>query len=313
MMLETAWSLAPQLIRSIDRPDFYASVANTIRTRISTRAVSAYVLSPDHPPEMRLQSIPALTLERRVLPLNAFQDWAYAYDPFYRHIVRSSQHGTFALSEVLTDDAESEIFRREFYHKVEGMDEIGVLVPLGQKRTLALYFVRPQGTRHFTQSEVGLVKDLTPILNECVALHESLRGKQVSPAGFNAQWRRALEHFGRSVVTGREHQVLQMTLLGQTAQETADLTGLALGTVKNHRKAIYRKLGVQSLSELMAVFLRTAGFANGRDDPLESCTMPGAATLDGGMALGAAVSRPARGRSPRASTPQPGPTARMDA
>jgi hypothetical protein len=286
MMLETAWSLAPQLIRSIDRPDFYASVANTIRTRIRTRAVSAYVLSPDHPPEMRLQSIPALALERRVLPLNAFQDWAYAYDPFYRHIVRSSQHGTFALSEVLTDDAEAEFFRREFYHKVEGMDEIGVLVPLGQKRTLALYFVRPQGTRHFTQGEVGLVKDLTPILNECVALHETMRGRQVSAAGFNAQWRRALEHFGKSVVTGREHQVLQMTLLGQTAQETADLTGLALGT---------------------------AGFANGRDDPLESCTMPGAATLDAGLALGSVVSRPARGRSPRASTPQPGPTARMDA
>jgi hypothetical protein len=37
---------------------------------------------------------------------------------------------------------------------------------------------------------------------------------------------------------------------------------------------------VESLSELMALFLRTAGFANGRDDPLESCTMPGAAKLD---------------------------------
>jgi hypothetical protein len=123
MMPETAWSLAPHLIRSIDRPDFCASVANTIRTQIGTRAVSAYVLSHDRPPEMRLQSILALELERRVLPLNAFQDWAYAYDPFYRHIVRSSQHGTFTLSEVLTNDAKTDIFQREFYQKVEGMDK----------------------------------------------------------------------------------------------------------------------------------------------------------------------------------------------
>jgi hypothetical protein len=189
-------------------------MANTIRTRIGTRAVSAYILSPDHPPEMRLQSIPALALERRVLPLNAFQDWAYAYDPFYRHIVRSSQHGAFALSEVLSDDAETEIFRRELYHKVEGMDEIGVLAPLGQRRTLTLYIVQAKGAKCFTQSEVGLVKDLTPILTECVALHEAIRERQVSPVGFNAQWRRALDHFAKSVVTGREHQVLQIMLLG---------------------------------------------------------------------------------------------------
>jgi DNA-binding CsgD family transcriptional regulator len=313
MMLETAWSLAPHLVRSIDRPDFYASVANTIRTQIGTRAVSAYVLSHDRPPEMRLQSIPALALERRVLPLDAFQDWAYAYDPFFRHIVRSSQHGTFTLSEVLTDDAETEIFRREFYQKVEGMDEIGVLVPLDQNRTLAFYFVRPQGAKKFSDIEIKLVKDLTPILNECVALHEAIRDRLILPASFNAQWRRALEHFAKSVLSGREHQVMQMTLLGQTAQETADLTGLALGTVKNHRKAIYRKLGVESLSALMTLFLRTAGFANGRDDPLESCTLPGAAKLDPLQVLRASVSRPTRDRSPQASSPRPGPTARMGA
>jgi DNA-binding CsgD family transcriptional regulator len=313
MMLETAWSLAPHLIRSIDRPDFYASVANAIRSQIGTRAVSAYVLSHDRPPEMRLQTIPALALERRVLPLDAFQDWAYAYDPFYRHILRSSQHGTFTLSEVLTEDAETEIFRREFYQKVEGMDEIGVLVPLDQRRTLALYFVRPQGAKQFSDIEIKLVKDLTPILNECVAMHEAIRDRPVSPASFNAQWRRALEYFAKSILSGREHQVMQLTLVGQTAQETADLTGLALGTVKNHRKAIYRKLGVESLSDLMALFLRTAGFANGRDDPLEACTMPGAAKVDPGQVLRASVSQPRRDRSPHASNPRPGPRARMGA
>jgi DNA-binding CsgD family transcriptional regulator len=262
---------------------------------------------------LRLQCIPAFALERRRLPLDAFQSWAYAYDPFCRHIARTARHGAFSLSEVLKDDRESEIFQREFYDKVEGLDEIAVLVPLTLERTLALFFVRGQGTKRFTDAEIELVKDLAPVLKECVRMHESLRDKPVSPVSFNAQWRRALDHFAVSVLTGREHQVMQMTLMGQTAAETALVTGLALGTVKNHRKAIYRKLGVESLSALMALFLRTAGYANGRDDPLELCTPQSAAVVDAAQLASRRISQPARGRSRPLDTSSPGQAARPDA
>jgi DNA-binding CsgD family transcriptional regulator len=311
--MQTLLSLVPQMIRAIDRPDFYANIAGAIRGKIGTRAASAYVLHPDGAPELRLQYIPAFALERRALPLDAFQRWAYAYDPFYRHIARTARHGAFSLSEVLTDDSESEIFRREFYDKVEGLDEIAVLVPLTLERTLALYFVRGQGTKPFTDAEIQWVKDLAPVLKECVRLHEAQRDKPLSPVSFNAQWHRALDHFAVSVLTGREHQVMQMTLTGKSAIETAELTGLALGTVKNHRKAIYRKLAVESLSSLMALFLRTAGYANGRDDPLELCTLQNAAGAGPADVKLKPFSPPTRVRTGQPGTSAPGRAARPDA
>jgi DNA-binding CsgD family transcriptional regulator len=48
-----------------------------------------------------------------------------------------------------------------------------------------------------------------------------------------------------------------MILQGHSSKSIARQIGIAPGTVKLHRKAIYRKLGITSQSELFASFLQT--------------------------------------------------------
>jgi len=51
-------------------------------------------------------------------------------------------------------------------------------------------------------------------------------------------------------LTPREKEIIQLVTDGHTSQQIASLLCLSIYTVKTHRKAIYRKLGVSNLAEL---------------------------------------------------------------
>lgn len=57
---------------------------------------------------------------------------------------------------------------------------------------------------------------------------------------------------GAAGLTGRERQVLDLLLAGCSSEAVAMRLGIGRFTVKDHRKHIFRKLGVGSLAELFA-------------------------------------------------------------
>ncbi|GAB6274916.1 MAG: hypothetical protein STSR0004_17810 [Peptococcaceae bacterium] len=52
-------------------------------------------------------------------------------------------------------------------------------------------------------------------------------------------------------LTPREKEIIQLVTDGHTSRQIASLLCLSIYTVKTHRKAIYHKLGVNSLAELI--------------------------------------------------------------
>lgn len=56
-------------------------------------------------------------------------------------------------------------------------------------------------------------------------------------------------------LTERENKILELLLKGKCNKEIADITHVSVETVKSHLKNIYRKLGVNSRLEAVALFL----------------------------------------------------------
>ena len=52
------------------------------------------------------------------------------------------------------------------------------------------------------------------------------------------------------LLTPREKEIIQLVTDGRTSRQIASMLCLSIYTVKAHRKAIYRKLGVSNLAEL---------------------------------------------------------------
>ena len=60
-----------------------------------------------------------------------------------------------------------------------------------------------------------------------------------------------MSHVTLDSLTPREKKIIQLVTDGHTSRQIAALLCLSTYTVKTHRKAIYRKLGVSSLAELI--------------------------------------------------------------
>ena len=58
----------------------------------------------------------------------------------------------------------------------------------------------------------------------------------------------------QSNLTGREKEILQLLIKGNSYKEIAGMTFISVETLNSHIKNIYRKLNVHSRSELAAKF-----------------------------------------------------------
>ncbi len=65
----------------------------------------------------------------------------------------------------------------------------------------------------------------------------------------------ALDHFGASVLTQREKQVVHLILHGHTTKTVSEELNIVVETVKLHRKHAYAKLDINSQSELFYLFI----------------------------------------------------------
>ncbi len=275
-MSDSLASVLSHAVAAADRPDFYGRLASQIRSGLRAPGVSAYLLKRGERPLLRLQSMPPKAIRQRQVALDAFQRWAYALDPLYQVYLAGLDCGVFSLRELVPQGLEDTEFFTAFYDKVYASDEIALLARLPDGSALAMYFVRSPGLGPFLPEEIERMRAIAPVLIETARLHERLRRMPVSAASVTETLQTALDTFGTSVLTMREQQITRFTLMGASAQETGLRLDIAVGTVKNHRKAIYHKLGVDSLGGLMSLFLRSAGYADGTCDPLELC--PASAT-----------------------------------
>lgn len=72
-----------------------------------------------------------------------------------------------------------------------------------------------------------------------------------SPRGFDE----AVAAFTQQGLTGREREIVAMILAGYATTDIARDLNIGVGTVKNHRKRLYGKLGISSERELFSLFI----------------------------------------------------------
>lgn len=96
-----------------------------------------------------------------------------------------------------------------------------------------------KGAFHFLQKPVN-TDELIQTIRDC--LQTSLN---------NSSQKRLEESL--ALLTSRERQILKLLLQGLVNQTIAQRLGLSVRTVENHRNSLYRKLRVNSYSELQAL------------------------------------------------------------
>ncbi|WP_226663935.1 helix-turn-helix transcriptional regulator [Microbulbifer aggregans] len=215
-----------------------------------------------------------LANEQLSTQVDRYVEGAYLFDPFYRAAVDEKWEGFYLLREVAPDAfSQTEYFRR-YYREANLGDEACYLVrgEDGIIASLSIGRASDLGGGKFSAQEIAFLKSILPLVQNVLRQwirNYSSAGRQ--PESFGKRLENALEHFGSSLLTNRECEVLHMTMRGHSIKSMAEKLDASVDTIKTHRKHIYSKLDVTSQSELFYLFISALRHHTGTDpDPLTS-------------------------------------------
>ena len=199
--------------------------------------------------------------ERRETVVDAYLRGAYLLDPFYGFVCRNPGTRVLRLKDIQPDHFRKTEFFRSYYAHARLADEIGIIVERRDGSHIFVSLGLASGTGTFSRRGRERLVFLLPVI---AALLLKNWEADSSDGGGNAATAPAGPHLALDEIlvmdeferlTTREREVVRFMLLGHSSKSIAHGLDIAVGTVKNHRKSIYRKLAIRSQSALFARFL----------------------------------------------------------
>ena len=215
------------------------------------------------PPTLLYHDIAA---HRRRIVVDAYLQGAYLLDPFFDYLARGPRESIVRLRDIQPDHFRKSEFYCSYYADARLNDEIALFVERPDQSHVFLSLGRAQGTGTFSGRDFERLRQFQPVIESLVLRHWGVyfaagneQRAEVVPTthqGLDQVLTRGL--FGS--LSAREREIVALILKGYSSKSIARGLGIAVGTVKNHRKHIYRKLSITSQAGLFACFLHLIGF-----------------------------------------------------
>ncbi|MGD9476092.1 helix-turn-helix transcriptional regulator [Shinella sp. G-2] len=189
-----------------------------------------------------------------------YQTGPYLLDPFY-HAARADRAGVMRMRELAPDRFFSSEYYRTFYSQTQLAEEVGFFVPTRDGVTVVVSLMRREKTGAFPATEFGLLSDAEPFMSAFVrhawgnlagrfAEMVQGRGRRSEPvSAADRVWRRLN-------LTDRESSIVELVLQGHSSESIGLKLDISTGTVKVHRRNVYRKLGISSQIQLLSIYLK---------------------------------------------------------
>lgn len=270
--LDAAGSAAlAAVIRSLGTPDFLRALWESFRVSLDFDAGGAMSLFTDQPPHKGF--IVYSREKRAVANEDGYFLGPYALDPVYRHFVDGCGSDLYRLADLAPDDFQNSEYYNSFYAPNRVVDSLELIWRIDERSASLLYFEREAGSPLFSPMEIQSARHWLPVAFAALARHHAMvkpDPKDALDQVLHHKVQITLQHFGASILTPRERDVLGYMLNGYSVTRTADKLSMAEGTVKIHRNSIHRKLEISSQAELFSLFVRCIPYARPEqpDDPL---------------------------------------------
>lgn len=193
-----------------------------------------------------------------------YQEGPYLLDPFYS-AATLPKPGIWRMRELAPDRFFASEYYRNYYIQTGLSEEIGFFMPVGDDVTVVLSLMRSEKAGPFRPKEYDLLQDVAPLVRTIVENRWSnLAGRFATRLKQGAHDRdaRGLKDLGNKNLTPREQAIIELVLQGHSSESIGLRLGVATGTIKVHRRNIYRKLGISSQTQLMSHYLDSLN--NGR-------------------------------------------------
>lgn len=246
-------------------PDLFAALRETLgRTALTDEAfgrlflrlvralapVDEVVVFAYHEGERPLDLFTTFTAQDYHVFVTLYQAGPYLLDPFCRN-ARDRRSGLLRMRDLAPDRFYSSEYHRTYYVQTGLAEEIGYFVPL-EGATVVLSLMRREGSGAFSAAELVPLRQAEALVGDLVRLYWG-----TVAARFGAEPRAVplVQSWKPLNLTDREAAIVELVLQGHSSESIALRLGIATGTVKVHRRNVYRKLGISSQTQLLSLYL----------------------------------------------------------
>ena len=194
--------------------------------------------------------------------LDMYLDGVYQLDPFYTRFCKHRKTGAMLIRDIAPDRFNQTEYYRRYYKNIELQDEMAIFSELNDGRFLFFSISRRDADPRFGRRDLKAINRDLPVMVALCRQHfgeSSYNPENLSSSVGDERLQYALERFGESALTPREHEVAVCILKGHSSKSLAREIDISPETVKIHRRNLYRKLGISTQSELFLTFLNTLG------------------------------------------------------
>ncbi|MBN8912361.1 MAG: LuxR family transcriptional regulator [Rhizobiales bacterium] len=168
----------------------------------------------------------------------------FRLDPFFQTFLETQRDFLLPLAVFDPTAFRRSPYYRDFYEPSESVDEITGVFNLDRRTAAFVTFLRMRGKATFGTAELDAVQavgEATRVVLD--RLHGLWYGQEASDTA------------GRrfALLSRREREIAELLLCGGCAKSISRRLAISPGTVRNHIKKIYPKLGVHSQVELLAL------------------------------------------------------------
>lgn len=191
-----------------------------------------------------------------------YQAGPYMLDPFF-HTARERRTGVFRMRQLAPDRFFSSEYYRSYYVNTGLAEEVGFFVTPDDNVSIVLSLMRRQETGPFPAAEFTLLQKAVPLVSAMANRHWTGLASRFDAAKANLTRRRKARQVETESVwrtlklTNREAAIIELVLQGHSSESIGLKLGISTGTVKVHRRNVYRKLGISSQTELLSIYLKS--------------------------------------------------------
>lgn len=196
--------------------------------------------------------------------MHSYLSGTYLLDPVFTACAHAQATGLYRMSELAPDAFfEGEYFNSPDVHPCISLqsgtlaEEIVFIAALPGIGHLAYSLMRLNASPTFSVAQFADFQRCQAMVNVLLQRHYEGVCAQVDEraSALKDHLNNAFSRFAAEQLTPREQLIVSMVLRGHSSLSISLHLGIAEGTVKNHRKHLYCKLGISSQSELFHLFV----------------------------------------------------------
>lgn len=255
---------------------FFPALVRAILGQVKASYPQVWLYHKELPPRVLYHEVPRHAVPKQI---DQYLDGPYTEDPFYCMSMQQPRSNIYRMSRITMGRLEQSDYYRNYYADSGTVDEIAFLAKLSGGNVINLDLMRLPRDGAFTEEEyqsLYLLAEPVSTLMKCHSEHHDFAVNHLIQPGIDHQIDLAFKTFGSSILTAREKDVLELMLRGYGPEVSGTKLGIALETVRRHRKNIYRKLDVSSQTDIFALFINAMSCLGraGGGDPLKVYMAP---------------------------------------